>query len=238
MLALDDFLDMVGHPLAALQHPRQRIRACHQRRGMTFEQFKEITLSRQQSLKPCEHPAYPCFFCNILGRAARRGDSTKTAVAERTDQRLQIRFLDRRSGIAEREPFALALVHFFPLGELIGHRQREHFDIVHDRRAIRAALAIFIAADRRRTHCPGHAGLFLGLDSRGGVARHAGQRVALGDHPAFRFARRDQQDFGRAIMGGTAETIGKDGDLTHGLNPFLNKKAGAVAQGDKSVTPL
>src|SRR3546814_16400222 len=74
MLALDDFLDMVGHALAALQHPRQGVRPRDERGGVAFEQFEEISLSRQQTLKPCEHPAYPCLVTHILHHVARLRD--------------------------------------------------------------------------------------------------------------------------------------------------------------------
>src|SRR3546814_3389933 len=98
---------MVGHALAALQHPRQGVRPRDKRGGVAFEQFEEISLSRQQTLKPCEHPAYPCLVAYILDHVARLSDRAEAAVAERTDQRLQIGFVDRRCRIAEREPFAV-----------------------------------------------------------------------------------------------------------------------------------
>src|SRR3546814_7052698 len=103
MLALDDFLDMVGHAFAALQHPRQGVRPRDERGGVAFEQFEEISLSRQQTLKPCEHPAYPCLVTHILHHVARLRDRAEPAVAERTDQRLQIGFVDRRCGIRSEE---------------------------------------------------------------------------------------------------------------------------------------
>src|SRR3546814_5173081 len=80
MLALDDFLDMVGHAFAALQHPRQGVRPRDERGGVAFEQFEEISLSRQQTLKPCEHPAYPCLVTHVLHHVARLRHRAEPAV--------------------------------------------------------------------------------------------------------------------------------------------------------------
>src|SRR3546814_8818404 len=74
---------------------------------------------------------------HVLHHVARLRHRAEPAVAERTDQRLQIGFVDRRCGIAEREPFAVAFVHFLPVVELVRDGEREDFDIIHDRRAVR-----------------------------------------------------------------------------------------------------
>ena len=49
----------------------------------------------------------------------------------------------------------------------------------------------------------------------GGVTIQPGQRIALGNHPAPRPARGDEQDFGWTVLVGAAESIGKNGYLTH-----------------------
>ena len=215
MLALDDLLNMVGHALAALQHPCERFRPCGQRRRVSLEQLEEIALLRKQALEPAEHVIDPCLLGNIIDdtRPLRRG--AKAAVAERPDHRLKIGLLDRRGRCIEREPAPFALVHFLPYVEFARHGEREHLDIVHDRGAVRAALAIFIAADRGRAHGAKHARLLLGLDRRRGMAVEPGERVALGNHPAPRAARGDEKDLGRPVLVGAAETIGKNCDLAH-----------------------
>src|SRR3546814_20142486 len=85
---------------------------------------------------------------HVLHHVARLRHRAEPAVAERTDQRLQIGFVDRRCGIAEREPIAVAFVHFLPVVELVRDGEREDFYILHDRRAVPPALPLFIAADR------------------------------------------------------------------------------------------
>src|SRR3546814_9074516 len=102
-------------------------------------------------------------------RTARHG--AKAPVPERSNHRLKIGLVDRSRRLIEREPAPLALVHLLPLVEFARHRERKNLDIIHDRGAVRAALAIFIAADRGRADRADHPRLFLGL--------HRGRRMAI-----------------------------------------------------------
>ena len=241
MLALDDLLDMVGHSLAALEQPRQRFRSRGERRSMRFEQVEEIALPREQALEPGKHAIDPCLFRNIEHDPGSLRRDAKAAVAERPDKGLKIGFVDRPRGLVESEPAPLALVHFLPFGKLARHGERKHLDIVHDRGAVRAALAIFIAADRGRADRADHPRLFLGLDRRRSVAVHPGQRIALRDHPAARAARGDEHDFGRAILAHTRESIRKHRNLTHKPAEILNYRRSrgvSLPFGDAPMTIL
>lgn len=75
MLALDNLLDVIGHPLAALQQPRERLGARRQCRRMRLEQVEEIALPRQQALEPGKHAIDPCLFGHVERepRPLRRG---------------------------------------------------------------------------------------------------------------------------------------------------------------------
>src|SRR3546814_4235697 len=73
-------------------------------------------------------------------------------------------------------------VLLLPFAEFLGHRERKHLDVEHHRRAIGAALAIMIAADRGRADRAEHSGFLLGLDRRRGVARQAGERIRSEEH--------------------------------------------------------
>src|SRR3546814_18999496 len=112
--------------------------------------ISEIFFFKQKTAYEMRISDWSSDVCSSDLHVARLSDRAEAAVAERTDQRLQIGFVDRRCRIAEREPFEVAFVHFLPIGEFVGHRERKDFDIIHDRRAVRPALPKFIDADRRR----------------------------------------------------------------------------------------
>src|SRR3546814_3183642 len=132
MLALDDLLNMVGDPFTALTQPCERFGTRRARRGVAFEQLKEVALLGKQALEPGEHTAYPRFLGYIIDNAGRPRDGAKALVAERTDQRLKIGLVDRAGGFGKGEPAPFALVLFLPLPEFAGHRERKHLDVEHD----------------------------------------------------------------------------------------------------------
>jgi hypothetical protein len=135
--------------------------------------------------------------------------------AERANEIGEIGFVDRRGGLGQAEPAALALGLFLPGDELVIDREREHIDVDHQRGAVAALLAIAIGAERHRADQAADAGLFLRLDRGGGVLRHAGLGIALGDHPAPALARGDQQHAHRRIDRAAFRTVGQGGDLAN-----------------------
>src|SRR3546814_18647109 len=74
MLALDDLLNMVGDPFTALHQPCERFGTRRERRGVAFEQLKEVALLGKQALEPGEHTAYPRFLGYIIDNAGRPRD--------------------------------------------------------------------------------------------------------------------------------------------------------------------
>src|SRR3546814_12348721 len=82
MLALDDLLNMVGDPFTALHQPCERFGTRRERRGVAFEQLKEVALLGKQALEPGEHTAYPRFLGYIIENAGRPRDGEKAMVAE------------------------------------------------------------------------------------------------------------------------------------------------------------
>src|SRR3546814_19546531 len=112
--------------------------------------------------------------------------------------------------------------------------------MIHDRRAVGAALAILIAADRRRTDRADDARLFLRLDRGGGVERHPVPRIALPHPTAYGFARSGKQNLGGAVLRRAAESKGKDRDLAtfDRSFPIVVRTASVVGKGVYEVVDL
>src|SRR3546814_8478314 len=70
-------------PLTALHQPCERFGTRRERRGVAFEQLKEVALLGKQALEPGEHTAYPRFLGYIIDNAGRPRDGAKALVAER-----------------------------------------------------------------------------------------------------------------------------------------------------------
>src|SRR3546814_11920767 len=81
---------MVGDPVTALHQPFERFGTRRERRGVAFEQLKEVALLGKQALEPGAHTAYPRFLGYIIDNAGRPRDGAKALVAERADQRLKM----------------------------------------------------------------------------------------------------------------------------------------------------
>ncbi len=73
-----------------------------------------------------------------------------------------------------------------------------------------------IGPDRDRTGYARDASLLEGFVRRRLVLRQATDRVALGNDPALRFARGDQQDTGGSVR---LDSVGKRGNLLDRLSP-------------------
>ena len=228
MLALADFADMLMAFGAALKQAPRRIRSGEHGDGMRLEQFEKPTRFRKKSLEPGKHRTHFRFFGDHgkHPRAFRR--LVEFAGPERPDQVGEIGFVDRCSRRRQAEPAPLALGLLGPVVEFAIDRQGKHLDVGHQRGAAALALAISEGAERHGTDRTDHASLLHRFLGGAGVGRHPARQIALWDHPALGFARRDKQHGNRQIERWTRRPIRKSCNLSDSNPP---KDAGAPPAG-------